>query len=96
MFGKLKSFIDSIAVGDLRAREDLQDLEDIALAARAMNGWIRRNVDEGYLRKMSSSQHEVAQLHKMRKLLAKHFNEPIESYEPSVYILKKAIAGDSL
>jgi len=71
-------------------------LDELAWTSRTINVWIRRNVDEGFLDKMTASKHEIKQVHKMRKLLAEHFNEPVEAFEPSAYVMKKALAGESL
>ena len=71
-------------------------LHSLAGAARSINGWIRRNVDAGFLDRMTASQHEISQVHEMRKLLADYFKVPIEQFEPSVYVLKQAMEGKTL
>lgn len=79
---------------ELKKQQEL--LHSLACAARSINGWIRRNVDEGFLDRMMASPHEISQVHKMRKLLAEHFKVPIEQFEPSAYVLKQAIEGKTL
>ena len=79
---------------ELKKQQEL--LHSLACATRTINRWIRRNADAGFLDRMTVSQHEISQLHEMRKLLAEYFKVPIEQFEPSAYILKQSIEGKTL
>lgn len=79
---------------ELKKQQEL--LHSLACSARSINGWIRRNVDAGFLDRMTASQYEISQVHEMRKLLAEYFKVPIEQFEPSAYVLKQSIEGKTL
>ena len=91
---KLITFEEWKEFQELKKQQAL--LHSLACAARSINGWIRRNVDAGFLDRMTASQHEISQVHEMRKLLAEYFKVPIEQFEPSVYVLKQSIEGKTL
>ena len=42
---------------ELKKQQEL--LHSLACATRTINGWIRRNVDAGFLDRMTTSQHEI-------------------------------------
>ena len=79
---------------ELKKQQEI--LHNLACAAKSINGWIRRNVDAGFLDRMTASQHEISRVHEMRKLLAEYFKVPIEQFEPSAYVLKQTIEGKTL
>ena len=70
-------------------------LMELVYAARTLNNFIRRNADEGFIDVVTVSLHEVEELHKMRRLLAKYFNEPLYNFENKSWYMKKVIEGKS-
>ena len=70
-------------------------LIELVYAARTLNNFIRRNADEGFIDAVTVSPHEVEELHKMRRLLAKYFNEPLYNFENKSWYMKKVIEDES-
>jgi len=66
-----------------------KQLKELMDMCRTINVWIRRNVIEGYIDRMTASQHEVRTIHKMRKMLSEYYKEPLSYFEPQEYLEKK-------
>lgn len=80
-------------VDKAKYEKDMTLLYKLAYHSRTLNNFIRRNVDAGFLKACSCSEHEIETMHKLRNDLSEFFAEPLHVFENNEWLLKQAIEG---